>query len=154
MQAGKRTSIICKPCHDSKVRCSYSDRPTTVKKEVVSNPTGERLAVLESQVAQLLADNRVLREGQVRSNTYDRHIIKKLDWLMRDAARRREESPEEPTAGPSVLPKKRRRVMDSEEEQEKEREKEDGGRGEEGMEEEEPAPTEARTDKGKGRAEE
>ncbi|KAJ3845615.1 hypothetical protein EV368DRAFT_70559, partial [Lentinula lateritia] len=79
MQAGKRSSIICKPCHDAKVKCSYSGRPSTVKKEVASHPTGERLAVLESQVAQLLADNRVLREGQIKSNTYDRHIIKKLE---------------------------------------------------------------------------
>ncbi|KAJ3884008.1 hypothetical protein GG344DRAFT_84738 [Lentinula edodes] len=64
MQAGKRSSVICKPCHDAKVRCSYSGRPSTVKKEGGSNPTGERLAVLESQVAQLLADNRQLRDGQ------------------------------------------------------------------------------------------
>ncbi|KAJ3850136.1 hypothetical protein EV368DRAFT_66846 [Lentinula lateritia] len=64
MQAGKRSSIICKPCHDAKVRCSYSTRPFTVKREGGSNPTGERLAVLESQMAQLLADNRQLREGQ------------------------------------------------------------------------------------------
>ncbi|KAJ3803529.1 hypothetical protein F5876DRAFT_85109 [Lentinula aff. lateritia] len=70
MQAGKRSSIICKPCHDAKVRCSYSNRPFTVKREGGSNPTGERLAVLESQVAQLLADNRQLRDGQVKANTY------------------------------------------------------------------------------------
>ncbi|KAJ3849910.1 hypothetical protein EV368DRAFT_85076 [Lentinula lateritia] len=29
-QAGKRSSVICKPCHDSKVRCLYSGRPYTV----------------------------------------------------------------------------------------------------------------------------
>ncbi|KAJ3847166.1 hypothetical protein EV368DRAFT_88050 [Lentinula lateritia] len=82
-------------------------------------------------MAQLLADNRLLREGQVRANTYNRHIIKKLEWLMRDAARRREESPEELIAGPSVLPKKRRRVVDSEEEQEKEQDQEEVGEEEE-----------------------
>ncbi|KAJ3924801.1 MAG: hypothetical protein NXY57DRAFT_969010 [Lentinula lateritia] len=69
MQAGKRSSIICKPCHDTKVKCSYSGRPLIVKKEVNANPTGERLAILESQVAQLLADNRRLRDGQVKANT-------------------------------------------------------------------------------------
>ncbi|KAJ3845701.1 hypothetical protein EV368DRAFT_90246 [Lentinula lateritia] len=156
-QAGKRSSTICKPCHDAKVRCSHSNRPPTVKKEAASNLTGKRLAVLESQMAQLLADNRLFREGQVRSNTYDCHIIKKLEWLMRDAARRREETPLEPIAGPSVLPKKRRRVVDSEEEQEKEGEDKDG-EGEEEVEVvedegEEPVPKKARSEKGKEREE-
>ncbi|KAJ3897431.1 hypothetical protein F5879DRAFT_983005, partial [Lentinula edodes] len=120
MQAGKRSSIICKPCHDAKVRCSYSNRPFTVKREGGSNPTGERLAVLESQVAQLLADNRQLRDGQVKANTYHRHFNRKLDWLITDAARRRRTPPELPEAGPSGLSRKRRRVMDSDEEEEQE----------------------------------
>ncbi|KAJ3870839.1 hypothetical protein F5051DRAFT_447054 [Lentinula edodes] len=106
MQAGKRSSIICKPCHDAKVRCLYSGRPSTVKQEGSSNPTGERLAVLESQVAQLLADNRQLQDGQVKANTYHRHMNRKLDWLVTDAARRRRTPPELPQAGPSELPKK------------------------------------------------
>ncbi|KAJ3858161.1 hypothetical protein EV359DRAFT_69229, partial [Lentinula novae-zelandiae] len=103
MQAGKRSSIICKPCHDAKVKCSYSGRPLFVKKEVSANPTGERLAVLESQVAQLLADNRQLRDGQVKANTYHHHFNRKLDWLIMDAARRRRSPPELPEAGPSGL---------------------------------------------------
>ncbi|KAJ3860680.1 hypothetical protein EV359DRAFT_85082 [Lentinula novae-zelandiae] len=73
MQAGKRSSIICKPCHDAKVRCSYSNRPFTVKREGGAHPTGKHLAVLESQIAQLLADNWHLQEGQVKANTYHRH---------------------------------------------------------------------------------
>ncbi|KAJ3931861.1 MAG: hypothetical protein NXY57DRAFT_961384 [Lentinula lateritia] len=150
MQAGKRSSIICKPCHDAKVRCSYSGRPLIVKKEVGANPTGERLAVLESQVAQLLADNQQLRDGQVKANTYHRHFNRKLDWLITDAARRRRSPPEMPEAGPSGLSRKRRRVVDSDEEEEKEMEKD--GEGEEEVEEEGTAPTEARSDKGKGRA--
>ncbi|KAJ3912422.1 hypothetical protein F5877DRAFT_84829 [Lentinula edodes] len=32
-QAGKRSSVICKPCHDSKVHCSFSGRPLTSKRE-------------------------------------------------------------------------------------------------------------------------
>ncbi|KAJ3884167.1 hypothetical protein GG344DRAFT_84465 [Lentinula edodes] len=156
MQAGKRSSVICKPCHDAKVRCSYSGRPSTVKKEGGSNPTGERLAVLESQVAQLLADNRQLRDGQVKANTYHRHFNWKLDWLITDAARRRRTPPEMPEAGPSGISRKRRRVVDSDEEEareveeriEKEVEK-DGEGEEEEMEEEGTAPTE----KGKERAE-
>ncbi|GAW02266.1 hypothetical protein LENED_003911 [Lentinula edodes] len=164
MQAGKRSSIICKPCHDAKVRCSYSGRPTTVKREGGSNPTGERLAVLESQVAQLLADNRQLRDGQVKANTYHRHFNRKLDWLITDAARRRRTPPELPEAGPSELSKKRRRVMDSDEEEERGREleMEEDGEGEEeeggGMEAEgegeAPAPTAATSEKGKGKGKE
>ncbi|KAJ3910878.1 hypothetical protein F5877DRAFT_86839 [Lentinula edodes] len=161
MQAGKRSSIICKPCHNAKVRCSYSGRPSTVKQEGGSNPTGERLAVLESQVAQLLADNRQLWDGQVKANTYHRHMNRKLNWLVTDAARRRRTPPELPQAGPSELPKKRRRVMDSDEEEDHEREKEveeqgmeeDGEGDEEEMVEEEPAPTKAQSEKGKERAE-
>ncbi|KAJ3815674.1 hypothetical protein F5876DRAFT_71687 [Lentinula aff. lateritia] len=157
MQAGKRSSIICKPCHDAKVRCSYSGRPSTVKREGGSNPTGERLAVLESQVAQLLADNRQLHDGQVKANTYHHHFNRKLDWLITDAARRRRTPPELPEAGPSGLSRKRRRVMDSDKEEEHQREQEleeDGEGEEEEMVEKETAPTAAQSEKGKERAEE
>ncbi|KAJ3872504.1 hypothetical protein F5051DRAFT_445113 [Lentinula edodes] len=51
-QAGKRSSVICKPCHDSKVQCSYLGRPYTVKREGGASPSGEQLAVLESQMVQ------------------------------------------------------------------------------------------------------
>ena len=159
MQAGKRSSVICKPCHDAKVRCSYSGRPSTVKREGGGAPYGERLAVLESQVAQLLADNRQLRDGQVKANTYHRHMNKKLDWLITDASRRRRTPPELPEAGPSDLSKKRRRQVDSDEEEEQRRVEqevgeEEDGEGEEEVEEEgEPAPKKARSEKGKERAE-
>ncbi|KAJ3883995.1 hypothetical protein GG344DRAFT_84780 [Lentinula edodes] len=155
MQAGKRSSVICKPCHDAKVRCSYSGRPSTVKREGGGQPIGERLVVLESQMAQLLADNRQLREAQLKDNTYNRHINRKLDWLMTDAARRRKSPPEMPEPGPSRMPKKRRRAVDSEEEEEDRRMgEEEDGEGEEEVEEEgEPAPKKARSEKGKERAE-
>ncbi|KAJ3884565.1 hypothetical protein GG344DRAFT_83842 [Lentinula edodes] len=156
MQAGKRSSIICKPCHDAKVRCLYSGRPSTVKREGGGQPIGERLAILESQMAQLLADNRQLREGQLKDNTYNRHINRKLDWLMMDAARRRNSPLEMPEPGPSRLPKKRRRTVDSEEEEEDRRMGEDeDGEGDEEVEEEEggePAPKKAWSEKGKERA--
>ncbi|GAW09018.1 hypothetical protein LENED_011140 [Lentinula edodes] len=145
--AGPRRSLA--RC-SAKVRCSYSGRPSTVKREGGSNPTGERLAVLESQVAQLLADNRQLRDGQVKANTYYRHINRKLDWLLTDAVRRRRTPPELPEAGPSGLLKKQRRVMDSDKEEDCEREKEveEQGMEEDGEGDEEPAPV-----KGKERAE-
>ncbi|KAJ3883983.1 hypothetical protein GG344DRAFT_84807, partial [Lentinula edodes] len=133
MQVGKRISIICKPCHDAK---EGRTRP----------------AVLESQVAQLLADNRQLRDGQVKANTYHRHFNKKLDWLITDAARRRRSPPEMPEVGPSGSSRKRRRVVDSDAEEAREIEEEaekDGDGEEEEMEEEGAAPTE----KGKERAE-
>ncbi|KAJ3803543.1 hypothetical protein F5876DRAFT_85074 [Lentinula aff. lateritia] len=157
MQAGKRSSIICKPCHDAKVKCSYSGRPSTVKREGGGQPVGERLAILESQMAQLLADNPQLREGQLKDNNYNRHFNWKLDWLMMDAARRRNSPPEMPEPGPSRLPKKRRRVVDSEEEEEDRRVgEEEDGEGEEEVEKEEgiePAPKKARSEKGKEREE-
>ncbi|KAJ3858917.1 hypothetical protein EV359DRAFT_87040 [Lentinula novae-zelandiae] len=104
-----------------------------LKREGGFNPTGERLAVLESQMAQLLADNRQLREGQVKANTYHCHFNKKLDWLMIDAARRRRLPPEMLEARPSRLSRKCRRVVDSdeeEEEEEQEEEEEEEGEGE------------------------
>ncbi|KAJ3897296.1 hypothetical protein F5879DRAFT_996270 [Lentinula edodes] len=156
MQAGKRSSVICKPCHDAKVRCSYSGRPSTVKREGGGNPSNECLAVLESQVAQLLADNWQLRDGQVKANTYHRHMNRKLDWLVMDARRRRT-PPELPEAGPSGLSKKRRRLVDSNEEEEQgrveEKVGEEDGEGEREEERDEPAPKKARTEKGKERAE-
>ncbi|KAJ4478607.1 hypothetical protein C8R41DRAFT_922912 [Lentinula lateritia] len=141
---------------------TYSDpgltgRPSTVKREGGGQPIGERLAILESQMAQLLADNRQLREGQLKDNNYNRHFNRKLDWLMMDAARRRTSPPEMPEPGPSRLPKKRRRVMDSEKEEEDRRigEDEDGEGDEEKEEEEggEPVPKKARSEKGKEREE-
>ncbi|KAJ3886916.1 hypothetical protein GG344DRAFT_81252 [Lentinula edodes] len=119
--------------------------PSTVKWEGGSNPTGEHLAVLESQVAQLLANNWQLRDGQVKANTYHRHFNRKLNWLITDAARRRKSPPEMPEAGPSGLSRKRQRVVDSNEKEEREieeqaeKEVEKDGEGEE----EEMAPTEA-----------
>ncbi|KAJ3845709.1 hypothetical protein EV368DRAFT_70490, partial [Lentinula lateritia] len=79
MQAGKRSSIICKPCHDAKVRCSYSNRPFTVKREGGSNPTGERIAVMESQMAQGLADLRALRETNSKSQQYLRQLLRRQE---------------------------------------------------------------------------
>ncbi|KAJ3858187.1 hypothetical protein EV359DRAFT_88118 [Lentinula novae-zelandiae] len=153
MQAGKRSSVICKPCHDAKVKCSYSGRPSTVKREGGGNLSSERLAVLKSQVAQLLADNRQLRDGQVKANTYHRHFNRKLDWLITDAARRRRTPPEVPEAGPLGLSKKRRRVMDSDEEEDQGEVEEKVGEEEEDGEGDEPAPRKARSEKGKEREE-
>ncbi|KAJ3911137.1 hypothetical protein F5877DRAFT_86426 [Lentinula edodes] len=143
MQAGKRSSIICKPCHDAKVRYSYSGRPSTVKQEGGSNSTGKRLTVLESQVAQLLANNWQLRDGQVKANTYHWHFNRKLDWLITDAARRRREPPELPEAGLSGLSKKQRRAMDSDEKEEEREVDREGEVEEEGMEVEEEGEGEA-----------
>ncbi|KAJ3924454.1 MAG: hypothetical protein NXY57DRAFT_969845 [Lentinula lateritia] len=174
-QAGKRSSVICKPCHDSKVKCSYSGRPYVVKKEGGANPSGERIAVLESQMAQVLADNRALREANSKSHQYLRQLLRRqeddharlISMDTRMALLGMGEGPA--TAGPSRRtterrqPLKQRRIIEeSEEEEEEEREvgeeekevDKDGEGEEEKMGEEDTAPTAARSDKGKGRAEE
>ncbi|KAJ3804017.1 hypothetical protein F5876DRAFT_83920 [Lentinula aff. lateritia] len=146
----------CERCRMKKIPCLQQEGKRIVtRREGGSNPTGERIAVLESQMVQLLANNRQLREGQVKANTYHRHINQKLD-----AARRRTSPPKMPKTGPSELPKKRKRVVDSdEEEEEREREAEeqeeekDQGEGEEEEEERELAPKKAWSEKGKERAE-
>ncbi|KAJ3870851.1 hypothetical protein F5051DRAFT_447043 [Lentinula edodes] len=165
-QVGKRSTVICKPCHDAKVKCSYSGRPVTVKRE--GGPSGERMTVMESQLAQLLADNRALREATSRSHQYLRQLLRRQD---EDHARliaidTRDAMREPATLGPSRLvsgrPKnlKRRRVIEnSEEEEEKEKEEEKiveeekDGEGEDEVEEEEeegeaPAPKTAKEDGG------
>ncbi|KAJ3858164.1 hypothetical protein EV359DRAFT_88157, partial [Lentinula novae-zelandiae] len=97
------------------------------------------------------------REGQLKANNYNRHFNRKLDWLMMDAARRRNSPPEMPEPGPLRLPKKRRRVVDSEEEEEDRRvEEEEDGEGDEEIEVEEgeeSAPKKARSEEGKEREE-
>ncbi|KAJ3877201.1 hypothetical protein F5051DRAFT_440763 [Lentinula edodes] len=90
-----------------------------LKREDGGNLSGEHLAVLESQVAQLLTDNWQLRDGQVKANTYHRHFNRKVNWLITEATRRKRTPPEMPEAGLSGLSKKRRRVMNSDEEEER-----------------------------------
>ncbi|KAJ3872054.1 hypothetical protein F5051DRAFT_445562 [Lentinula edodes] len=159
-QVGKRSTVICKPCHDAKVKCSYSGRPITVKRE--GGPSGERMAVMESQLAQLLADNRSLREATSRSHQYLRQLLRRQDEDharliaidTRDAMR--ESAVPRKSRSVSERPRdlKRRRIVEnSEEEEEKEKEEvgtvegEKDGEGEEEEEEEgeAPAPKRAKT---------
>ncbi|KAJ3858194.1 hypothetical protein EV359DRAFT_88108 [Lentinula novae-zelandiae] len=159
MQAGKRSSIIW--------------RPTTSKQR--EGGSGERIAIMESQMAQSLADLRALWEANSKTHQYLRQLLRRQEddhahfiaMETRMAMMGMGEGPA--AAGPSrriterQQPLKRRRIMEEsneEEEEEKEveeKEKEvekDGEGEEEEMVEEEPAPTEAQSDKGKGRAEE
>ncbi|KAJ3911666.1 hypothetical protein F5877DRAFT_85672 [Lentinula edodes] len=169
-QAGKRSSVICKPCHDSKVRCSFSGRPSTVKRE---GGSGERIAVLESQMAQSLADLRALREANSKSHQYLHQLLRRQeDDHARLIAMETRMAMMGMGEGPVVAglssrrterrrPLKRRRIVEesAEEEEEEEEEKEveekeaeveKDGEGDEVEEEEEGmAPTEARADKGK-----
>ncbi|KAJ3897052.1 hypothetical protein F5879DRAFT_996711, partial [Lentinula edodes] len=170
MQAGKRSSIICKPCHDAKVRCSYSGRPTTSKQR--ESGSGERIAIMESQMAQSLADLRALREAETKTHQYLRQLLRKQedDHARLIAIETRMAmmgmGGEPAMAGPSRetaerrRPLKRRRVVrESDEEEEEEKEVQQGmeedGEGEveeqggevevEGGEEgEAPAPTAAK----------
>ncbi|KAJ3901255.1 hypothetical protein F5879DRAFT_992129 [Lentinula edodes] len=178
MQAGKRSSIICKPCHDAKVRCSYSGRPTTSKQR--EGGSGKRIAVLESQMAQSLADSRALREADSKTHQYLRQLLRRQEddhahlIAMETRMAMMGMGGGSATAGPSRgtierrRPLKRRRVVrESDEEEEEEKEVQQGmeedGEGEveeergemeveEGGEGEAPAPTMAKTvtsDKGK-----
>ncbi|KAJ3884847.1 hypothetical protein GG344DRAFT_83435 [Lentinula edodes] len=181
MQAGKRSSIICKPCHDAKVRCSYSGRPTTSKQR--EGGSGERIAVLESQMAQSLADSQALREADSKTHQYLRQLLRRQEddharlIAMETRMAMMGMGGGSATAGPSrgtterrrCLLKRQRIVRESDEEEEEEKEVEEkeaevekDGEGEEeemGAEEEgegeAPAPTAATTvtsDKGKERA--
>ncbi|KAJ3897323.1 hypothetical protein F5879DRAFT_996226 [Lentinula edodes] len=161
-QAGKQSSVICKPCHNSKVRCSYSGHPYTVKREGGASPSGERLAVLESQMAQVLADNRALREANSKSHQYLRQLLRRQEddharLISMDTRMTMMGMGEGPAmAGPSRKTTERRRVVEeSEEEGEEdedrgveEKETEKDGEGEEVIEEE-TAPIEAQSVKGK-----
>ncbi|KAJ3858228.1 hypothetical protein EV359DRAFT_88057 [Lentinula novae-zelandiae] len=77
MQAGKRSSIICKPCHDAKVKCLYSGHLTTSKQR--EGRSGERIAVMESQMAQGLADLRALQEANSKSQQYLRQLLRRQE---------------------------------------------------------------------------
>ncbi|KAJ3897435.1 hypothetical protein F5879DRAFT_27779 [Lentinula edodes] len=168
MQAGKRSSIICKPCHDAKVRCSYLGRPTTSKQR--EGGSSERIAVMESQMAQSLADLRALREADSKTHQYLRQLLRRQEddhaRLIAMETRMAMMGMGEATAmaGPSRRntrqrrPLKRRRIVEESEEGEEEEEgrgveekemEKDGEGEEEEVIEEETAPTEAQSVKGK-----
>ncbi|KAJ3884777.1 hypothetical protein GG344DRAFT_83518 [Lentinula edodes] len=146
MQAGKRSSVICKPCHDAKVRCSYSGRPTVSKQR--EGGSSECIAVMESQMVQGLADLWALREAHSKSQQYLRQLLRRQED---DHARLIAMDTRMATMG----------MEESEEEEQKEDEGEkkatevekDGEEEEEEGVDEETAPTEVRSEKGKERAE-
>ncbi|KAJ3871137.1 hypothetical protein F5051DRAFT_487101 [Lentinula edodes] len=77
MQAGKRSSIICKPCHDAKMKCSYSGCPTISKQR--EGGSSEHIAIMESQMVQSLADLRALWEANSKSHQYLRQLIRRQE---------------------------------------------------------------------------
>ncbi|KAJ3873992.1 hypothetical protein F5051DRAFT_443725 [Lentinula edodes] len=123
--------------------------------------------MLKSQMAHILADNWALREANSKSQQYLRQLLRRqeddharlISMDTRMALMGMGEGPA--TARPSRRIAERRRIVEeSEEEEGEEEEKEveekekDGEGDEEEMIEEEKAPTEARSEKGKERAEE
>ncbi|KAJ3858224.1 hypothetical protein EV359DRAFT_88063 [Lentinula novae-zelandiae] len=143
----------CERCYNKKitcleqVKCSYSGRPVQARRE--GGPSGERMAVMESQMAQLLANNWALREATSSSHQYLRQLLRQQD---EDHAR--------------LIAIETRNAIEEEEDEEKEAEKivegekdgegemeevEMGGEGEE--EGNKPAPKKARSEKGKEREE-
>ncbi|KAJ3870450.1 hypothetical protein F5051DRAFT_447685 [Lentinula edodes] len=168
MQAGKRSSIICKPCHDAKVRCSYLGRPTMSKQQ--EGGSGEHIAVMESQMAQSLADLRALREADSKTHQYLRQLLRRQEddharlIAMETRMAMMGMGEATVTAGPSRStterrrPLKRRRVVEESEEEGEEEEdrgveekgtEKDGEGEEEEVIEEETAPIEAQSVKGK-----
>ncbi|KAJ3897839.1 hypothetical protein F5879DRAFT_995483 [Lentinula edodes] len=135
---------------DDEERAPCDPLPGTVQVKREGGPSGERMAVMESQLAQLLADNRSLREATPRSHQYLRQRLRRQD---EDHARliaidTRDAMREPATRGPSRSVsdrprslKRRRIVENSEGEEEEEREGEKDGEGEE----EAPAPKKAKT---------
>ncbi|GAV99988.1 hypothetical protein LENED_001478 [Lentinula edodes] len=77
MQAGKRSSIMCKPCHNAKVMCSYSGHPMTSKQWEGSS--GKHITVMESQMAQGLANLQALREAHSRSQQYLCQLLRRQE---------------------------------------------------------------------------
>ncbi|KAJ3884316.1 hypothetical protein GG344DRAFT_84219 [Lentinula edodes] len=159
MTAGKRSSIICKPCHDAKVRC-----PTTSKQR--EGGSGERITVMESQMAQGLTDLRALREAHSKFQQYLRQLLRRQEndharlIAMETRMAMMGVGVGPVAAGPSrrvtEQPRalKQWRIMEESEEEEeegekKEKEVERDGEGEE----EEMASMEAHSEKGKERME-
>ncbi|KAJ3845987.1 hypothetical protein EV368DRAFT_89765 [Lentinula lateritia] len=167
----------CERCYNKKipcleqVKCLYSGRPVQVKRE--GGPSSEWMAVMDSQMAQLLANNRALREAASKSHQYLRQLLRRQDEdhtpLIAIETRNAMSGPATPGPSRSVSDRprnlKRRRVIENseeEEEEEKEEEKvvegEKDGEGEEEVEEgeeeegEAPAPKKAKmvaSEKGK-----
>ncbi|KAJ3804136.1 hypothetical protein F5876DRAFT_83700 [Lentinula aff. lateritia] len=152
-QVGKRSTVICKACHDAKVKCSYSGRPAQVRRD--GEPSGERMAVMESQMAQGLADVRSLREAATQTNQYLRQILRKQEEMNGRliAIETRLSMARSATPGPfrtaSEKPRllKRKRIEEETEEEEKGEEEEEEEEGNE------PEPKGARSEKGKEREE-
>ncbi|KAJ3867552.1 hypothetical protein EV359DRAFT_78513 [Lentinula novae-zelandiae] len=136
----KEERAPCERCQIKKIPCLEQ-----VRRE--GGPSGEQLAVMESQMAQLLADNRALREATSRSHQYLRQLLRRQDEdharLIAIEARSAMLGPAIPGPSRSVSerPKhlKRRRIIEhgNEEEEEENENEEEQGKEEEGGEEEE-----------------
>ncbi|KAJ3884911.1 hypothetical protein GG344DRAFT_83357 [Lentinula edodes] len=140
-------TTITNPSTTGPLRCSYSGRPTTSKQ--LEGGSGKRIAVMESQMAQSLTDLRALREADSKTHQYLRQLLRRQEddharlIAMETRMAMMEKSEEE-----EGVEEGEREV----EEKEKELEK-DGEGEEEEIIEEETAPTEARSEKGKERVE-
>ncbi|KAJ3846110.1 hypothetical protein EV368DRAFT_89548 [Lentinula lateritia] len=121
------------------------------------------MAVMESQMAQGLADLRALRETHSRSQQYLRQLLRRQDEdharLIAIETRLAMIGPAAPATLRAVSERprnlKRRRIVEESEEEVQEQEEEEVGKGdeEEEKQEGEPAPKKARLEKGKEREE-
>ncbi|KAJ3912244.1 hypothetical protein F5877DRAFT_85017 [Lentinula edodes] len=147
----------CERCKNKKLPCQMQAgkrRWPTVSKQQEGG-SGERIAIMESQMAQGPADLRALREAHSKSQQYLHQLLRRqkddharlISMDTRMAMMGMGEGPSRRTTK-RRRPLKRRRIVEESEEVGKEKEVE-----KDGEEEEETAPTEACSEKGKERAE-
>ncbi|KAJ3858132.1 hypothetical protein EV359DRAFT_88205, partial [Lentinula novae-zelandiae] len=150
----------CERCHLKKIPCLEQ-----VKRE--GGPSGEQMAIMESQMAQGLADLWALREAHSRSQQYLCQLLKRQDedHARLIAIETRLAMAGLVTPGPSRVVsekprnlKRRRIIEESEEDQEDQEKEEEEGKEKEGGEEEEEegdksALKKAQLEKGKEREE-
>ncbi|KAJ3897834.1 hypothetical protein F5879DRAFT_995491 [Lentinula edodes] len=154
----------CEQCKNKKLPCQMQagKRSSIILSKQREGGSGERIAVMESQMAQEPADLRALQEAHSRSQQYLHQLLRRqeddharlISMDTRMAMMGMGEGPSRRTTERRRLLKWRRIVEESEEGEEeeeevgKEKEVEKDGEGEE-----ETAPTEARLEEGKERAE-
>ncbi|KAJ3911358.1 hypothetical protein F5877DRAFT_86090 [Lentinula edodes] len=160
----------CERCRAKKIPClqQAGKRSSVILKR--EGGSGEQIAVMESQMAQSLANLRALREANSKSHQYLRQLLRRQEddharliaMETKMAMKGMGEGPA--TAGLSSRRTERRRLLkqrriveesaeEEEEEEEKEVEKKEDKVEKDGEGEEEMALTEAQSEKGKERAE-
>ncbi|KAJ3803808.1 hypothetical protein F5876DRAFT_84377 [Lentinula aff. lateritia] len=140
----------CERCYSKRIPCLEQVRRD-------GGPSGKRMAVMESQMAQGLANVRSLQEARTQTNQYLHQILRRQEEMNGRliAIETRLSMAGPATPGPSRTASekprllKRRRVEEETEDEEKEEEEEEEEQGERNEEGNELALKKARSEKGK-----